>query len=392
MHDRKIAITPHLPTYEQARILLPLFDQVQISVAKDLINAVYEQTGTPQNPVDWSNPDSWIPEKLSGKNAELAKLIWDKSGQRVNPRYLRGIYWLIVRHELAKNENGKFKITDKGRQFVNNDSTTIKEIDSIEGITYLLALIATKTRAQRKDLLPEWSAFLNKHTNYSSIPAITNALWQRLRNLKNRGYIEKDGTYYVITKQGSDYAEEVLITEPDRKVFQSISVFNDNQKNKMRKLLEEMNPYHFEYLIRDLLAAMGYEDVTVTSQSGDKGVDVVANIQFGITDITEVVQVKRHKANIGRQIIDQLRGALPYHRAIRGTLITLSDFTQGSKDAAIFSGAAPITLIDGDRLIDLLFEHEIGITRKSIDLFMVDEDFFNEPIERFDPTSSIEED
>ena len=38
---------------------------------------------------------------------------------------------------------------------------------------------------------------------------------------------------------------------------------------------------------------MGYEDVTVTQQSGNKGVDVVATVQFGITTVTEVVQVKR---------------------------------------------------------------------------------------------------
>jgi restriction system protein len=391
MQDRQISITPHFPTYEQTRLLLPLFDQVQISVAKDLINTVREQTGTPQNPVDWSDPDSWIQEKLSGTIAELAKKIWEESDHKVNPRYIEGINWLIVRHELAISENGKFKITEKGRQFVNHDSTTIKEIDSIEGVTYLLSLIATKTRAQRKDLLPDWSAFLSKYTKYSSMAAITDTLWQRLRNLKDRGFINKEGIYYAITEQGSDYAEKVITTEPDRKVFQSISSFNDNQKKKMRNILAEMNPYQFEHLVRDLLEAMGYEDVIVTSQSGDKGVDVVANIQFGITDITEVVQVKRHKGNIGRQTIDQLRGALPYHRAIRGTLITLSDFTQGSKDAAIFSGAAPITLIDGDRLIDLLFEHEIGITKKSVDLFMVDEDFFNEPTERFVLSPEIDE-
>lgn len=87
-----------------------------------------------------------------------------------------------------------------------------------------------------------------------------------------------------------------------------------------------MNPYKFEHLIGQLLEAMGYEQVEVTKASGDKGVDVVGRVQVGITTITEVVQVKRMQSNITRPVIDQLRGALPYHSAIRGTLITTGRF------------------------------------------------------------------
>lgn len=104
-----------------------------------------------------------------------------------------------------------------------------------------------------------------------------------------------------------------------------------------------MPPYQFEHLIGDLMEAMGYEDVTVTKQSGDKGVDVVATVQFGITTVREVVQVKRHggKVTIQRQIIDQLRGSLPYHQAIRGTRITLGKISKGATEAALFPCAAP---------------------------------------------------
>jgi 5-methylcytosine-specific restriction enzyme subunit McrC len=55
---------------------------------------------------------------------------------------------------------------------------------------------------------------------------------------------------------------------------------------------------------------MGYEDVEVTQPSNDKGVDVKAVAQFGITTINEVIQVKRHRANIQRSVLDMLRGSL----------------------------------------------------------------------------------
>jgi len=139
-----------------------------------------------------------------------------------------------------------------------------------------------------------------------------------------------------------------------------------------------MSPYRFEHLVRDLLEAMGYEDVTVTKESGDRGVDVVATVQFGITIVTEVVQVKRQRGNISRPTLDQLRGALHYHEAIRGTLITLGGFSKGCTEAAIYPGAAPITLIDGEILLDMLIDNGIGVRKSSVEIYEVDEGFFVE--------------
>ena len=103
---------------------------------------------------------------------------------------------------------------------------------------------------------------------------------------------------------------------------------------------------------------------------------LATTVQFGITTITEVVQVKRHQGSIGRPILDQLRGALPYHEALRGTIITLGVFSKGCKEAALFPGAAPIGLIDGRKLLELLVEHHIGIAERPATLYEVNEDYF----------------
>ena len=116
---------------------------------------------------------------------------------------------------------------------------------------------------------------------------------------------------------------------------------------------------------------MEYEDMTVTKQSGDKGVDVVAMYQFGITTIKEVVQVKWHKGSIGGPVLDQLRGSLPYHSAIRWTITTLVSFSKGCKENAIYPGAVSNTLIDGDKLLELLIRHGICIDKKSIEIYEV---------------------
>lgn len=40
-----------------------------VNSVSNMINAIQEQTGTPQNPVDWSEPDMWINERLKGEDA-----------------------------------------------------------------------------------------------------------------------------------------------------------------------------------------------------------------------------------------------------------------------------------------------------------------------------------
>jgi restriction system protein len=150
-----------------------------------------------------------------------------------------------------------------------------------------------------------------------------------------------------------------------------------------------LEPYAFEHFVKELLEAMDYENVEVTKQSGDKGGDVVANFQFGITEIKEVVQVKRSEITVRRPLIDQLRGALPYHGAIRGSLITLGKFAKGVEGAAFFPGAAPITLIDGEKLVELVEKHEVGLRRKPAYLLEIDEAFFAEYYESSEVETSV---
>jgi restriction system protein len=133
-----------------------------------------------------------------------------------------------------------------------------------------------------------------------------------------------------------------------------------------------MDPYAFEHLIKDLLEAMGYHDVEVTAPSNDKGVDVIGRIQLGITEVKEVIQVKRHRKTIQRKDLDALRGCLHRFQAVRATLITTSRFSSGTEKAAFEFGAAPITLIDGVKLVDLLAAHKIGVKKRNIEVWEVD--------------------
>jgi HJR/Mrr/RecB family endonuclease len=150
---------------------------------------------------------------------------------------------------------------------------------------------------------------------------------------------------------------------------------NEKVKKEFKEMLHQMDPYQFEHFIGDLLKKIGYEDVVVTKSSGDGGIDVVANLTVGgITSVKTVVQVKRFRNNIPGKVITQLRGSAENDQ--RGLVITTSDFT---KDAIKESNAPfkmPVSLVNGNKLIKLIFEHGVGIKKEEEEIYSIDNDYF----------------
>lgn len=348
-----------------------------------MLNEIWAQTGTPKNPVDWSEPDQWIAERLTGEAKTLASRIWQESGKTVNPRHAYGAYLFIIGFSLlVPDPGGVFRLTEIGRGFLDDNAAVVRGVDEKEGLPKILSILAGHSPARRGDLLGEWSEYLAENSKFGTASTTKDTLRRRILNLVERGFIEREGNTYTITEKGVQYAADAvspIVERPHQQVLQAVRTYNDAQTDLLRDQLAQMDPYRFESLIKDLLEAMDYEDVVVTKQSGDKGIDVIANYQFGITQIKEVVQVKRQQSAITRPILDQVRGALPYHQAIRGTIITLGYFAKGCQEAAIFPGAAPITLIDGDKLIELLLKHGVGVKKRQLTLIEVDDSYFASP-------------
>ena len=86
--------TPLFPRYREVRHLLRVWPGRPRKQVTGLQTTLGELWGTPQNTVDWTDPDTWIPERLSGDERELAGTIWTTSGKTVNPRHTYG-HWLL---------------------------------------------------------------------------------------------------------------------------------------------------------------------------------------------------------------------------------------------------------------------------------------------------------
>jgi restriction system protein len=149
-----------------------------------------------------------------------------------------------------------------------------------------------------------------------------------------------------------------------------IDKHNKAIRQKLKERLHNMHPADFEALIGELLVALGFDKVEVTNVSNDGGIDVRGTLVIGDVIRTRMaVQVKRWKTNVQAPIVQQVRGSLHAHE--QGLIITTSGFSVGARKEANREGAVPIGLMDGEQLVTLLLENEIGVIRTSYNLFEI---------------------
>jgi restriction system protein len=152
-----------------------------------------------------------------------------------------------------------------------------------------------------------------------------------------------------------------------------IEQHNQQVRKRLRQRIGQMPPAEFEALVGTLLAKLGFEDVTVTSVSNDGGIDVRGTMVTGDVIRTRMaVQVKRWKNNVQAPTVQQVRGSLGTHE--QGLIIALSDFSRGAKDEAERADATPVALMNGEQLVKLLVENDIGVRRTSHDLIELGEE------------------
>lgn len=375
-HSRRIRI-PFFPVYDEVRHLLKVWPGCIKANVTGLHSALVQLRGTPQNPVDWTDPDTWIPEKLFGDIRDLAMAIWTQSNRNVNPRHTYGSWLLVQKYDLLKaDSDDKLRLTGSGRDFIEHQGgSTEIFLDQQEGLAELLKMVSDSGPVRFAGLVDPWTEYLENCSRFGTDSTIRDTLRRRLRNLYHRSLIKREHAKYSITKSGIAYLNRVVtLPEPDERqqIRKLAKACETNVRACLRKHLLQMDPKAFEALVGRLLDKMNYQNVEVVGQSGDGGVDVIAEIELGVTSVREVVQAKRHKGTVQRKVLDALRGSLYRFNAVRGTIVATSCFSKGTINASIDQGAAPITLIDGDTLIDLLIEHGIGVRKRSIEVLTID--------------------
>lgn len=142
------------------------------------------------------------------------------------------------------------------------------------------------------------------------------------------------------------------------------------------------SPAFFEKLVIDMLTKMGYggsrkDAGKALGKTGDGGIDgIIKEDKLGLDTI--YIQAKRWENTVPVREIRDFAGALLSKKARKGIFITTSNFPKSAFDF-VESIEHKIILIDGERLTDLMFEFNVGLSTQSIyELKRIDSDYFEE--------------
>ncbi|TFH85698.1 restriction endonuclease [Billgrantia azerbaijanica] len=142
--------------------------------------------------------------------------------------------------------------------------------------------------------------------------------------------------------------------------------YNESVKKKVLKGLKSLDPVAFEEFSKRLMEVYGFHDIEVTNISRDGGIDGRGKLKVGLSEMNVFFQCKRwRKKAIQRPEVDKFRGAIQ-GKCEQGVFFTTSTFTPGAKDVSFSAGAVPIILLDGDGIVDLMFEKEFGVSKESL--------------------------
>lgn len=151
---------------------------------------------------------------------------------------------------------------------------------------------------------------------------------------------------------------------------------SNDYRSAIQRILLALPAPGFERLSQRLLREAGFTHVVVTGQSGDGGIDGHGTLQINpFVSFKVLFQCKRYAKSVAPSHVRDFRGAMA-GRADKGIIITTGTFTAEARREAGRDGVPPIELIDGEKLVDMLAQLELGL--KPITTYEVDRGFFNE--------------
>jgi restriction system protein len=166
---------------------------------------------------------------------------------------------------------------------------------------------------------------------------------------------------------------------PDDRLGDALTELRSSVAAELLDTLAKVSPTFFESIVLDLLHRMGYgarrTDLQRVGGSGDGGIDGVISLdKLGLEMV--YVQAKRWQTVVGRPEIQAFYGALAGQRANKGVFITTSAYTAQAVEFA--RSVERIVLVDGRRLSELMIEHEVGVSARTVKVPKLDSDYFDE--------------
>lgn len=184
-------------------------------------------------------------------------------------------------------------------------------------------------------------------------------------------------TTITVQEAGDIFKKWVDIHQKARKDKNDHKIITEQQENppeeyeesshpELIDILLGLSPSGFEKVCKELLRESGFENVVVTGQSHDGGID-----GFGILELNSFVsfkvlfQCKRYKGSVARADVGDFRNAM-IGRAEKGIIMTTGTFSNEAIKEASREGAPKIELVDGEKLVKMFEKVELGVVPKTI--------------------------
>lgn len=183
----------------------------------------------------------------------------------------------------------------------------------------------------------------------------------------------------IQAQEESPPATSSVTASPDDRLSEALVEIRSFVAAELLETLANVSPTFFESIVLDLLHRMGYgakrSDLQRVGGSGDGGIDGVISLdKLGLEKV--YVQAKRWQSVVGRPEIQAFYGALAGQRANKGVFITTAGYTAQAVDFA--RSIERIVLVDGRRLAELMIDHEVGVTARTLKVPKFDSDYFDE--------------
>jgi len=146
------------------------------------------------------------------------------------------------------------------------------------------------------------------------------------------------------------------------------------KKTDLLQVLQNLTPTGFERICQRLLRESGFENVVVTGQSHDGGIDGYGTLEMNpFVSFKVLFQCKRYKGTVSRAQVGDFRNAM-IGRAEKGIIMTTGTFSSDAIKEANRDGAPQVELVDGEKLVEMFKKVELGLKPKVI--YEVDLPFF----------------
>lgn len=229
-----------------------------------------------------------------------------------------------------------------------------------------------------KELL--FLGYIEKYNRTTDIVLTESGRKANYKVYPNKEEVEKINEFWAQMHQDNENKKsknENVVIEPkvEEEKQEDDLVDEETLQVKLLDMIKQFSPKKFESFSRNLISKMGiaFDSERGIKMSADHGIDgygIFESDEFRTSKV--VIQCKRFvEGHIGEPEIDKFRGVISKHSADYGIFITTTHFSEQAKKAAKEFNPT-ITLIDGQRLIELILKYGLGVKEVPVPYYSID--------------------